>query len=161
MCKYLPLIIEICLIVAYLGMNGIFGYYYTYSYDLENNVIIKEIEETLNKKLIFSSRNSTVCNSNEEELIIDKFETIPEFCSCFGTFIGNGRCGPNYAYCKAIDPINYKEYIIINSQYICIMKSDKTYLDYLNNNHIISKDKECPLNYKSCNYWYFRKKIMC
>ena len=30
------------------------------------------------------------------------------------------------------------------------MKSDKTYLDYLNNDNIISKDEECPANYKSC-----------
>ena len=150
MCKYLPLIIEGCLILAYLGMNGIFGYYYTYSYDLENNKIIQEIEENLRAKLIYTFRNSTVCSSNEEELIIDKFDAIPEFCSCFGTFMSYGKCGANNAQCQTINSINSKDYLFINSQYICVRKSDKAYIDYLNNNDIISKDKECPTNYKSC-----------
>lgn len=150
MCTYLPFIIEGCLVVTYLVMNGIFGYYYTYSYDLENSKIIQEIEENLRAKLIYSFRNSTVCSSNEEELIIDKFDTIPEFCSCYGTFMAFGKCEGNYANCQTITGINSKDYLIINSQYICVRKSDKSYLDYLNNNEIIPKDKECPTNYKSC-----------
>ena len=102
MCKYLPYIIEGCLFVAYLCLNGIFGYYNTYSYDLENNLIVREIEENLRAKLIYSFRNSTVCNSNKEELIIDKFETIPEFCSCYGTFMSFGKCGENFAHCQTL-----------------------------------------------------------
>ena len=44
-----------------------------------------------------------------------------------------------------INSIKSKDYQIINSEYICVRKSDKTYFDYL-----ISKDKECPEYYKSC-----------
>ena len=116
------LVVEICLFLAYTIMNGIFGYYFTYSYNLENNGIVNEIEETLNAKLIYSFQNSNECNSNEEKLIIDKFESIPEFCSCLGTFMRTKKCEEDTDVCKTINTIPSKNYTMINSQYICVMK---------------------------------------
>ena len=78
--------------------------------------ILEEIEESLNARLIISFRNSTVCNSNEEELIIDKFETIHEFCNCYGAFMGNGKCKESNYFYKTINTINSTDYIMIISQ---------------------------------------------
>ena len=136
------------LFFAYLAMNCIYGYFFTVSYDLENNIIIKLIEETLNGKLIYSFKNRTECKSNEEELTIDRFESTPEFCNCYGTFKGIGKC--ENENCKTINSIPSSDYTLINSQHICVIKSDKSYVDYIKNNDIISKDKECPEKYKSC-----------
>ena len=144
------LVVGICLFLAYIIMNGLFGYYYTYSYNLENNAIVNEIEETLNGKLIFSFSNSIECTSNEEKLIIDKFESIPEFCSCLGGFMKAEECKENTDVCKTIDEIPSNNYKMINSKYICVVKSDKKYIDFLKNDNLISKDKECPENYKFC-----------
>jgi hypothetical protein len=131
-------------------MNGIFGYYYTYSYNLENNGIVNEIEETLNGKLIYFFKNIPECNSNEEKLILDKFDSIPEFCNCLGAFMKTEKCGKNTDVCKTIDTIPSNNYTMINSEHICVKKSDKRYIDFLKNDDIISKDKECPENYKLC-----------
>jgi hypothetical protein len=146
---------------SYLVMNCIYGFYFTYSYDLENNIIIKMIEETLNGKLIYSFRNSTECKSNEEELIIDRFEGTPEFCSCYGTYMGIGKCAKEQDYCQTINSIPPNDLTMINSQHICVRKSDKSYLDFLNNNEIISKDKECPSNYKSYGIIDTLKRKLC
>ena len=150
MLDVLIIVVGICLFLAYIIMNGIFGYYYTYSYNLENNFIVNEIEETLNGKLIFSFSNSIECTSNEEKLIIDKFESIPEFCSCLGGFMKAEECKENTDVCKTIDEIPSNNYKMINSQYICVVKSDKKYIDLLKNDNLISKDKECPENYNFC-----------
>jgi hypothetical protein len=108
------------------------------------------IEETLKGKLIYSLKNRTECRSNEEELIIDRFDGTPEFCSCFGSYMGNGKCGDNMDNCKSINSVPSNDLTMINSQHICVIKSDKSYLDFLKNNEIISEDKECPSKYKSC-----------
>ena len=42
------------------------------------------------------------------------------------------------------------KYQKIKSKYICIKKNNKTYRELLKSKQIISKNKECPLNYKSC-----------
>jgi hypothetical protein len=149
------------LLLGYLIMNGIYGYFFTFSYDLENNQIINVIEDSLNGKLIYSFRNSTECKSNEEELIIDRFEGTPEFCSCYGTYIGIGKCAKEQDYCQTINLVPPNDFTMINSQHICVRKSDKNYLDFLNNNEIISKDKECPSNYKSCGIIDTLKRKLC
>ena len=146
---------------SYLIMNCIYGYYFTYSYNLENNSIINMIEESLNGKLILSFRNTTECKSNEEELVIDKFEGTPEFCNCYDTFMGNGKCGDKMEHCKTITPIPPNDYTLINSQHICVIKSDKSYIDFLKNDEIISEDKECPSNYKSCGIIDTLRRKLC
>ena len=139
------------LFLGFKFLSFIFFYnYITYSYNSEINAIINMIEESINGKLIFSFRNRTECKSNEEELIIDRFESIPEFCNCDGTFMGNGKCEEDQDNCKTINSIPSNYFTIINSQHICVMKSEKSYIELLKNNDIISKDKECPENYKSC-----------
>ena len=150
------------LLLGYLIMNGIYGYFFTFSYDLENNQIINVIEDSLNGKLIYSFRNSTECKSNEEELIIDRFEGTPEFCSCYGTYMGIGKCGENQINnCKTINSLPSNDFTMINSQHICVIKSDKSYKDLLKSNEIISEDKECPSNYKSCGIIDTLKRKLC
>ena len=150
------------LLVGYLIMNGIYGYFFTFSYDLENNQIINVIEDSLNGKLIYSFRNSTECKSNEEEIIIDRFEGTPEFCSCYGTYMGIGKCGENQINnCKTINSLPSNDFTMINSQHICVIKSDKSYKDLLKKNEIISEDKECPSNYKSCGIIDTLKRKLC
>ena len=150
------------LLLGYLIMNGIYGYFFTFSYDLENSQIINMIEDSLNGKLIYSFRNSTECKSNEEEIIIDRFEGTPEFCSCYGAYMGIGKCGENQvSNCKTINSVPSNDYTMINSQHICVIKSDKSYKDLLKKNEIISEDKECPSNYKSCGIIDTLKRKLC
>ena len=150
------------LLFAYLIMNCIYGYFFTFSYDLENNQIINIIEESLNGKLIYSFRNSTECKSNEEELIIDRFDGTPEFCSCYGAYMGIGKCGEAQVNnCKTVNSVPSNDYTMINSQHICVIKSDKSYKDLLKKNEIISEDKECPSNYKSCGIIDTLKRKLC
>jgi hypothetical protein len=120
------------------------------------------IEDSLNGKLIYSFRNSTECKSNEEELIIDRFEGAPEFCSCYGTYMGIGKCGENQiSNCKTVNSVPPNDYTMINSQHLCVIKSDKSYRDLLKKNEIISEDKECPSNYKSCGIIDTLKRKLC
>ena len=72
------------LIGIYLFMNYIFSFHLCYKYDLQKNKIINEIEKSINGKLIYSIRLRKECNSDEEELILDQFDTIQDSCNCNG-----------------------------------------------------------------------------
>ena len=144
------LILSGLLLLAYIIVNVVFAFYFSFKYNFENKRILDEIEENLNGALIYSFRISHYCELYEKKLVIDKFKGI-KICNCQGTkFIR--RCTEQEIIdeCKDIFLIEPKEYTKINSQYICVTKSSKTYLNLLKDNNIISKDKGCPNNYKLC-----------
>ena len=141
---------ESILYFFYLFLNYSYTVNTYFKYDLENNIIINEIEKNLNGKLIYSIAIRKECKSDEEELILGQFDAIKESCNCYGNISYNSCSKINREDCISINPIPSKEYKIINSKYICVKKSYKSYLDLLKHKDIISKSEKCPINYKSC-----------
>ena len=136
--------VESLVILAYLLLNAIYCFT-SKDYNFENKIILNEISESLNSKLIYSFRTSTKCEPTEEILVLDKFNSI-EGCGCEKVFYkGDDDCSKKCKYVK----INYKELTRINHEQICVTKS-KTYLDILKEEYIISKGETCPLNYTFC-----------
>jgi len=85
-----------------------------YKYDVEKNYLenlFAEINNNFNQKLIYSFRLNNTCSSDEEWLILGKWEG------------------------KHLE-INYT---FIESNYICVKKSEKSYKGLLQNNQIIKK----------------------
>ena len=144
------IIISALLIITFLILNAVHAFYYLDKHDLENNGIVNEIEKNLNGKLIYSMVARNECKSDEEELILDKFEAIKESCNCYDQFFFESCLKIERYGCKKINPIPSKNYIKINSKYICIKKSHKSYLELLKFKDIIPKNEECPINYKNC-----------
>ena len=72
-------------------------------------------------------------------------------CECEGV-IHKEKCTKKKMQndCKQIfsnDPINY---YVFNSTFICAKRTKLKYSEYLKSNQVISNEKECPENYKSC-----------
>jgi len=58
---------------------------FTYkNYDEDINDIAYEIEKTLNTKLINSIKNKTICDLDEEELILGSWDGTSVGCYCKG-----------------------------------------------------------------------------
>ena len=64
--------------------------------------------------------------------------------------MGYGKCADAQDYCDTINSIPSSDYTMINFQHICVIKSDKSYIDFLRNNEIIPGNEKCPSSYKSC-----------
>ena len=138
------------LFLGYMIVNGIFGVFLSSKYDFENKTFLDVIEENLNGKLIYSFRKSPTCELNEEPLILDKFKAVVS-CKCKeDTFTRKCTEQEINDECKESFLIESKDYIKINSEYICVTKSDKNYLSLLQGDNIKSKNEECLQDYKLC-----------
>lgn len=134
-------------------ISGVYSYLYIFysKYDFANNPIISEIEKNLNGKLIYSFRLSKSCKSDEEKLILGKWDGIHDGCDCEYSILDK-KCTDEQIKngCKTIFSLNSIDYTIFNSNYICVKTSKLKYIDLLRTEQVISIDKECPINYKSC-----------
>lgn len=133
-------------------LNILFSFLYT-TYELENNTIISEIENSLNGKLITSFEIKFSCNLllNEEILVLGKWPGTSEGCDCDG-LITRKTCSDEEEKkgCKKINensPINYEK---INGNLICIKRTENSYKELLKLNKIIEKNKDCLENQKYC-----------
>lgn len=135
--------------LGYFITSIVFSFKYN-KYDFEN--IINEIENSINGKLIYNLTFRDKCYSNEEKLIFGKYDGLEiEGCNCKGSIKGSGCTKDDLNNgCTKIDPIQSKYYTKINSNYICAIKSTKTYRELLKTNQIRSKNAKCPQNYISC-----------
>ena len=99
-----------------------------------------EIEKTLNSKLIYSFKNKTICELDEEELVLGAWDRTKVGCYCAGS-IYNYECSEELIKqdCKTIPSHKKINYTMINSNYICVKKSTLTYRDLLKNGQIIEK----------------------
>jgi len=125
---------------------------FTYKkYDEDINDISYEIEKTLNTKIIYSIKNKTICDVDEEELVLGSWDGTKEGCFCEGV-VYDYECSDKLVNqgCKIIPAHNKINYTIINSNYICIKRSKLSYRDLLSTNKIVEKSKNCPINYKFC-----------
>ena len=146
LCKFcLSIIISVVIIILHI----IFSFKYV-KYDFENYQIFNEIQKNLDGRLIYSFRRSPFCNGDEEKLILGIWDGTREGCycdnildkTCSDTLLNEG--------CKTIPSNDPMEFMIINSNFICVKKSTLSYKDLLISDQVIEKDQNCPQNYKSC-----------
>ena len=135
---------------GYLILSTVFSFKY-YKSNFASNQIIEEIENSINGKPIISLNFKSSCSSEEEILFFGEWDGAKGGCNCKGSIKPN-KCSIfnitlGCTNMRSISPIKYSK---INSKYICIKRYSKTYRELLKSNQIISIDKKCPLNYKSC-----------
>ena len=141
--------ISIIFSVVIIILHIIFSFQYV-KYDFENYQIFNEIQKNLDGRLIYSFRRSPFCNGDEEKLILGIWDGTREGCycdnildkTCSDTLLNEG--------CKTIPSNDPMEFMIINSNFICVKKSTLSYKDLLISDQVIEKDQNCPQNYKSC-----------
>ena len=139
----------IYLLIIFLAF---FEFTFTYEkYDDDFNEIIYQIEKTLNSKLIYSFKNKTLCDLDEDELVLGTWDGTKVGCYCAGS-IYNYECTEDLIKqeCKTIPAHKKINYTMINSNYICVKKSTLSYRELLKTEQIIEKENNCPDNYKSC-----------
>ena len=121
-----------------------------------------EIKNSLNGKLIYSFELKSNCSSEEEILSLGKWDGTEKGCKC-NNEIKEGECTKTDKdnKCKNIDSIPPKEYKIINSNYVCVKKSEKTYKQLMESKQIFPKGSECKNDYKSCGIIDTLENILC
>ena len=143
-------------IILYV-LNIVFSFKFA-KYNLEENGITLEIINSLEGKLIYSFELKNNCSSEEEILSLGEYEGFKEGCKfkdknkdeqCSDDDIENNCTKTQLKFQK------------INSKYICVKKSKDTYIDLIKSKQIVSKDSECPNNYKSCGIIDTLENILC
>ena len=159
--KVIKYAIVIVLVLGFLISNIVFAFKYK-KYLLDNDGIFLEIKNSFEGKLIYSFELKPNCSSEEEILPLGKWDGFKEGCECMGE-IKDKACtdddlGNN---CKVIKAKKPRIYTKINSNYICVKKSNITYIDLMKSNQILPKDKECPKNYIKCGIIDTLENILC
>ena len=139
-------------IMLLLLITPIYFYFFINpKYDFENNLVVQEIKSNLNGKLIYSLRQSFTCESDEEVLILGKWDGITNGCDCEGSIEIN-KCSEEKIEhgCKTIFSVKPMFYTYFNSKYFCAKTSKLNYKELLLSDQVVSKYENCPYNYKSC-----------
>lgn len=144
--------IPLCLTIAAFILIILFSFKYV-EYDFDKDNIISDINNNLNERLIYSIRLSKSCNSDEEKLILGTWGGIKEGCYC-NKIIMDEKCSETLIKqgCTIIPSSNPIDFLMINSNFICIKKSIFSYQDLLvNSEQIIENNENCPSEYnKTC-----------
>lgn len=133
-------------------VNVIFSFKYE-NYEFENNKFFLEITNSLNGKIIYSLSAKDRCDSNENQLILGEWDGSEEGCYCSSqSKVYNRECQSRDIKngCTYVHPLSSKQYRKLNSKFLCIKNSEKTYLELLKTEQIVSKNSYCPVGYKSC-----------
>ena len=130
---------------------SIIFYYDRYIYNYEDNLLIEEIEISLNGNLIQSISFKDTCDSQEEKLVLGIWDGTNEGCNCNGIIL-NGICSKDQKENGCISLFSNPpiKYTIFNSSYICATKFKLKYKELLKTNQTISKENNCPINYTLC-----------
>jgi len=159
--KVIKYAIVIVLVLGFLISNIVFAFKYK-KYLLDNDGIFLEIKNSFEGKLIYSFELKPNCSSEEEILPLGKWDGFKEGCKCKNKIkdkaCSNDDLGNN---CKVIKAKKPRIYTKINSNYICVKKSNITYIDLMKSNQILPKDKECPKNYIKCGIIDTLENILC
>jgi hypothetical protein len=121
------------------------------NYEFEKHPVFLEILHNLDTKLIYNLELKPSCEEDEEKLILGEWDGISEGCNCSNTSVKR-ECTENdyknkcYRIAKQY-PISYTKF---NSNFICVKRSGKSYLDFLKTEQIIPQNRKCPDNYISC-----------
>ena len=143
-------------IILYV-LNIVFSFKFA-KYNLEENGITLEIINSLEGKLIYSFELKNNCSSEEEILSLGEYEGFKEGCKCKDKN-KDEQCSDDDIENKCTK--TQLKFQKINSKYICVKKSKKTYIDLIKSKQIVSKDSECPNNFKSCGIIDTLENILC
>ena len=144
--KYISLIFPISsLIISFIF------YFFCYKFNYEDNFLISEIDNSLNGNLIQSISFKETCDIEEEKLILGIWDGTSEGCDCNGNIL-NRKCSKKHKEndCVSLFSNPPIEYMIFNSSYLCVKRLKLKYRELLKTNQVISKEKNCPLNYTFC-----------
>ena len=156
------LLILFCILtLGYFILNIIFVFKYE-KYKLDNDGIYLDIMNSLEGKLIYSFELKPNCSSDKEILSLGKWDGLKEGCKC-KSYIKGEKCTDYDIYdkCEKIKSIKAIEYKKINSNYICVTRSNKTYIDLMKSKQILPKDNTCPYNFKLCGIIDTLENILC
>jgi len=159
--KIILFILFIILFLGYLVLNIIFAFKFK-KYELDNDGIFLDIMNSLKEKLIYSFELKPNCSSDQEILSLGKWDGLKEGCKCKsyikGEICTKDEIEDKCEKIKAIKPIEYKK---INSNYICVTRSNKTYIGLMKSKQILPKGNKCPYNFKLCGIIDTLENILC
>ena len=145
--------------ILYLILNIIFSFKFA-EYKLEDRAILLEIKNSLEGKLIYSFELKPNCSSEEEQLSLGKVDGFDKGCKC-NNAIKKDLCSENDIKIGC-ENMNYSiEFKTINSNYICIKKSNKSYKDLMKSKQILPKGSNCPINFILCGIIDTLGNILC
>ena len=138
-------------VVLALGLfiaNLVFSFKYE-AYEIHNEKIVSYIHETLNTKLIYDFNPRIKCQEEEERLVLGTQDGTKDKCKC-GTEIRDDACAVETSECKTIEGVKPKNYTVFGGKEICVVRKGETYYNLVKSGKIITKDKNCHENQKSC-----------
>ena len=139
-------IFYLVLLIILFVLNIFFSSCYA-KYKLEENGIILEIINSLEGKLIYSFELKNSCSSEEEILSLGEYDGFKEGSKCKDKNKDEQCLDDDIKNNSLKTQLKFQK---INSKYICLKKSNKTYIDLIKSKHIVSKDSECPNSFKYC-----------
>jgi len=140
--------ITIVIALGLLISNIVFSFKYVH-YEFENEKVILYINEILNTKLIYEFNPRAKCQEGEEKLVLGTWDGTKDKCKC-GAEIRDGACVVESSECITIPGIKPKNYTVFGGKEICVVRKGETYNNLVKSGKIISKDKNCNENQKSC-----------
>ena len=138
-------------IIVALGLiitNLVFSFKYE-AYEIHNEKIVSYIHETLNTKFIYDFNPRIKCKEGEEKLILGTWGGTIDKCQC-GNYLKDYACTKEDKDCQTIQGVKPKNYTVFGGKEICVVRKGETYYNLVKSGKIISKDKNCPENEKSC-----------
>lgn len=151
------------LLIFILIISNIAFYFFIFSnYEYENNLLLSEIDNNINGRLIKSIEFRKACLGEEEKLTFGFWDGTSEGCSC-RKIVYKGLCSDKQVsnHCSALYSNPPISYTILNSNYICATMSKYNYREILKKNKVISKEETCPENYKPCGILDSFGNILC
>ena len=140
--------ITIVIVLGLLISDIVFSFKFVqYEFDKEN--VILYINEILNTKLIYDFNPRPKCQEGEEKLVLGTWDGTIDKCYC-GAEILNNACGPEQSKCNTVLGKKPKNYTVFGGKEICVKRKGETYNNLVKSGKIITKDKNCPENQKSC-----------
>lgn len=150
------------LVLMVIISNVIFSFLIFSNYEYENNLLLLEINDNINGRLIESIEFRKACRGEEEKLSFGFWDGTSEGCSC-RRIVYKGLCSDKQVSngCSALYSNPKINYSILNSNYICATMSKYNYREILKKNKVISKKETCPKKYKPCGILDSFGNILC
>lgn len=150
------------LVLSLIISNVIFCFLIFSNYEYENNLLLLEIDNNINGRLIESIEFRKACYGGEEKLPFGFWDGTSEGCSC-RKIVYKGLCTDKQVSngCSALYSNPPISYTMVNSNYICAKMSKYNYREILKKNKVISKEETCPEKYKPCGILDSFGNILC
>ena len=142
------IILDIIVALGLIITNLVFSFKYE-AYEIHNEKIVSYIHETLNTKFIYDFNPRIKCKEGEEKLILGTWDGTIDKCQWWN-YLKDYACTKEDKDCQTIAGVKPKNYTVSGGKEICVVRKGETYYNLVKSGKIISKDKNCPENEKSC-----------